>query len=742
MLSACTGTKYATEEDPLFNEFDIVFTSPPEDDPAEARSELRAVVTPTPNTNFLGMRPTVALHNMVKEPRKAKGIRNLLKYRIGSPAVQFNKVPLEDINKALVNRMHNRGYFAATSTYRVVREGRTASVIWDVAPGKPHRLRTILIGDSMDTGSDSALAALHPRMDLEPGVPYDLKHLTVERDAICDRLRDQGWYRLRSDDLLWVADTTVGNFQADVHLRIKSGISHAKRTRYFIGDVFVHGDHDAVLPASDTTLVGSLAYVNYLGMYRPSTITRGVFIKPGQHYSIRRSNATQTYLSSYGVFSSVTINYTEDSLRRDILHADVTLVPQKRFSLFSELNAISKSNNFAGPGIKVGFRDRDLFRGAEQFTLDLNTRFETQVAGAGRGTNAYEISTKAGLQIPRMLLLPFLRTTRSSVPLTNLELGYGLFRRIGLYGLESANAGLGYSWREGRNKWHELHALDVSYNNLYYTSEEFDTFLDANLAVRRSFDEQFIIGLGYTYTRSTQRHNNQRSWFVYTLGGDEAGLLTSGIYRGLEGPRPEEGYTLFGERYSQFVRFRPEIRWTKRLGARGSMFAFRTMAHAAFAYGNSTTVPYVKQFFAGGPNGLRGFRARSVGPGSYVGIQSQNLLIDQVGDLKLEANVEYRFTLSGMFKAAIFADAGNVWLLKDDPQRPGGQFESKDFINELALDAGFGLRIDPEIIVIRLDIAAPLHRPDLPAGDRWVFDDLETRWSRNFIVNIAIGYPF
>lgn len=742
LLSACTGLKYATEEDPVFNEFAIAFTTAPEDDADEASTELRAVVTPTPNTSLLGMRPTVALHNMVKEPRKPKGIRNLLKYRIGSPAIMFKDVPLDDINKALVNRMNNRGYFAARCTYRVERKGRTASATWTVDPGKPHRLRNILAGDSLAGGLDSALAAQHRRLDLEPGMPYHLQQLTEQRSSICDRLRNEGWYRLRADDLIWVSDTTVGGRQVDLHLHIKTGTSEAKRTRYFLGDVVVHGDHDAVLPPSDTTLVDSLLYVNYMGMYRPGTITRGVFLKPGQHYSMRRSNATQSYLGSYGVFSSVVINYTEDSLLKNILHADVTLVPQKRFSLFSELNAISKSNNFAGPGIKVGFRDRDLFRGAEQFTLDLNTRFETQIAGAGQGTNAYEISAKAGLQIPRMLLLPFLRTTRTSVPVTNIELGYGLFRRIGLYGLESANAGFGYAWREDRRTWHDLRALDISYNNLYYTSEEFDAFLDANLAVRRSFDEQFIIGIGYTYTRSTKRRNDQRSWLVYTLGGDEGGLITSAVFRGIEGPRPEEGYTLFGERYSQFVRFRPEIRWSKLLGDRGSMIAFRTLAHVAYAYGNSSTVPYVKQFFTGGPNGLRGFRARSVGPGSYVGMQDENLLIDQVGDLRFEANAEYRFTMSGMFKGAIFADVGNVWLLNDDPQRPGGLFESKDFINELALDAGFGLRIDPEIIVVRLDIAAPLHRPDLPAGDRWVFDDLETRWSRNFIVNIAIGYPF
>jgi outer membrane protein assembly factor BamA len=150
----------------------------------------------------------------------------------------------------------------------------------------------------------------------------------------------------------------------------------------------------------------------------------------------------------------------------------------------------------------------------------------------------------------------------------------------------------------------------------------------------------------------------------------------------------------------------------------------------------------VKQFFSGGTNSVRAFRARSIGPGTFTSTSESNVLIDQVGDIKFEANVEYRFTLSGFVKAAFFADAGNVWLLRDDPQRPGGQFNLGTAMDELAVGAGFGIRFDPEVIVVRLDLATPLRRPDLPAGDRWVFDDQYAKLADNFILNIAIGYPF
>jgi outer membrane translocation and assembly module TamA len=740
--TSCTGLKYATEERPMFTAYALRWAEAPPDDAKEAMRELESVVTPMPNNSLFGLRPTVALHNMVREPKKPKGLRNLLKYRIGNAGVYLDQVPLDDITRALQNRMNNRGHFSAMARYDVQHRNKKASVTWTVEPGPVHRIRSIRVGDPHGTGLDSALAAERGNLQVNAGMPYHLARLSSERDRLSDRLRNQGWFRLRSDDLVWVADTTVGGFGVDLHLHVKPRTSEGKRMAYTLGKVTVHGDRDDVLPPSDTTLVNGLHYVNYLGMYRPEIIARGVYLRPGDTYSLRRADLTQRHLTSFGVFRNVFINFVDDSLRLGVLNAEVLLMPQKRFSLFSELNAISKSNNFAGPGLKVGFRDRDLFRGAEQFTIDLNGRFETQIAGAGRGTNAYEISAKAGLSIPRMVLLPFLRTARSSVPQTNIELGYGLFRRVNLYGLESANAGIGYLWREDRRTWHDLRLLDVSFNNLYYTSDLFEEFLAQNPAIRRSFDEQFIIGFGYTWTRSTRRSTAQRHWAVYTLGGDEGGLLTSAIYRGIEGPRPEVGYTMFGQRFSQFVRFRPELRLFQTVGRGTDLIAFRMLAHAAYAYGNSNTVPFVKQFFAGGPNSLRGFPARSVGPGSYAGAQVENLLIDQVGDLRLEANLEYRFTMSGMFKGALFADAGNVWLLNEDPQRPGGRFDPQDFYREIAMNAGFGLRIDPEVIVVRLDLAAPLRRPDLPDGDRWVFNDLDARWRRNFILNIAIGYPF
>ena len=750
LLPACQGLRYASEERPLLTGHEVVVDGVLVQDEKAIRAELTEAVVPEPNRNFLGMRPSVALHNSVKEPKRpGKGLRNWLKYKVGSPPVYLENVPLNDVLAGLANRLQNRGYFAARARAEVHRSGRRASVTFTVEPGRPHLLRRVIYGDTAAAEEDTLLRLVQEERPLSPlitGQPYHLQALKDERARVIGRLRDRGYVRLEDDGLDFAADTTGGDHQLDLLLRIRPDLTVNERTRYRLNSVRVHGDHDPLVPVQDTLVVDSLRYLDRLGMYRPTTITRGVFLRPGDVASDRRIRQTRDYLNSYGVFSGVQVQLNDVPGRPGLLDVDVRSTPRSRYSLFSELNASVKSTNFAGPGVRVGWKDRDLFRGAELLTVDLNGRFETQFAGEGVGTNAYEVGVRASLDIPRLLLFKALRTARSHVPRTHMVAGYGLFRRVELYGLEFVNLGYGYSWRQDRFIWHEVTLPEISFNNLYYASDDFLDYLDRNPQVRRSFEEQFIVSLGYTWTRSTQRSAKDPNWWLLSLGLDESGNLTSLFSRTVDGPRPEGGYLLFGERYSQYVRFRPELRWSVGVGRHGSQLVSRVKAAVAVPYGNSSTIPYVKQFFSGGTNSLRAFRARSVGPGSYApdpdSIPS-NLLVDQVGDILFEANLEYRFRIgTGYLRGAFFADLGNVWLINEDPERAGGKFDWNTAPDELALGAGFGIRFDPEVIVIRLDLATPLRRPDLPPGDRWTFDDLEPVLWNNMILNFAIGYPF
>lgn len=741
LLSGCSGLRHATSDDPLFAGYTVEWSTKPEMDASLLHAELMAVVRPTPNTAVLGMRPSVALHNAIRKPKKERGLGVTLKYRIGSPPVQLAEVPLADIDAALANRMQNRGYFAARAQHAVTRKDRTATVCFTVDPGPVYRIRTILYGGNNDSLS-MALATTHQRSTLKTNERYDLDQLRGERERVVESLRNRGYYGLRADHLRFKADSVPGERLLDLHLVPAPDIPEAATYRYRIGTVRVHGDHDPLLTVNDTMVVDDLVYINYRNNYRPRTITRGVYLQTGKPYSQRAQENTTRYLGGYGAFSSVNIDLRPDSLHPDVLNADVFLSPLKRWSLFYELNTIAKSNNFMGPGLKVGLKDRNLFRGAELLTMDLNGRFETQMAGATRGTNAYEVSAKASLSIPRIVPFRLLRSARSHVPSTRIDMGYGLFRRLGLYGLESANTGISWLWRPDARQWHDLKLVDISYGSLYYSSGDFDAFLERNPAVRRSFSEQFIVGSGYTYSLSSRDRGAARARIFASFGVDVAGNLLYAAMGGFGTASEDEGYQLFDRRFAQFARFRPEFRWNKPLGAGKSSLATRMQVGVAVPYGNSTIVPYVRQFFVGGPNSLRGFQARSVGPGTYMPTSDGAVLIDQTGEIKFEANLEYRFPINGYFKGALFTDAGNIWLMNDDPDRPGGHFAWDRAMDELAVDGGFGLRFDAEVIVVRFDLAVPLRRPSLPQGDRWTFNDQDPRILRNMVFNIAIGYPF
>ncbi len=739
-LTSCTGLKYATPEHPLFAGYSIEWEEAPAGSQREIEEELSALVNPAPNNSVIGMRPTVALHNMIMEPEQPKGLAHLLRDRIGSAPVYLNDVPLKATTEAMQNRLNNRGYFKARASSEVVLVGQRARVRFILSPGEAHRLRNITYDDATDS-LNAYLQRARKRSPLKEGQLYDLAVLQAERARVAAGLRNNGWYHMMDDDLLFAVDTSVGEHAVDVRLRVKPEAYADVRERYTIASVRVHGDYDGLLRPNDSVWMDSVRYINYLNNYRPSTILKGVFLRPHTFYSERRSDQTSRYLASYGVFKSVQVRQTEDSTHHGLLHTDVILVPQKRWSLFTELNAVSKSNNFAGPGVRIGVKDRDLFRGAETFTVDLNGRFETQIAGAAKGTNAYEFGVKAALRIPRVILFRPGRTVRNTAPSTRAELGYGVFRRIGLYGMESANASFGYGWSPTPRQWHELDPLEVSYNSLNYSSDAFNAFLDTNLLVKRSFEEQFIVGLGYNYTVSTQRRDQRSGYVVASIGVDEGGNLINAVSRAF-GPRGRDPELLFGKRYAQFGRLRPEFRYYSPASAKGDRFVARFIGGAVKPFGNSEVAPFVKQFFVGGTNSVRAFRARSVGPGTYAPGENNGLLIDQAGDIRIEFNAEYRFTFHGYFKGALFADAGNVWLFNEDPQRPGGRFEITRMLGELAVGTGFGLRFDPEVIVVRLDLATPVRIPSLPAGDRWAFDHFKPSLFDNVVINIAVGYPF
>ena len=314
--------------------------------------------------------------------------------------------------------------------------------------------------------------------------------------------------------------------------------------------------------------------------------------------------------------------------------------------------------------------------------------------------------------------------------------------------MNSSNISIGYNWKRTEKISHLFRPIETSFTNLTETTQEFEDYLNENPTVRKSFEEQFIVGGSYTFMNSNFHFKSRKHVFYLSESVDFAGNLLSLITRITQKswPSSENQQLIFGLPYSQFANLRSEFRYLLNVNKK-SQVAWRFIGGVAMPYGNSTTIPYIRQYYVGGTNSIRAFIARSLGPGTYNSSDSlNNTYIDQAGDIKLETNIEYRFDIYKYFKGAVFADAGNIWLVNDDPQRPGGKFNMNTFYKEIAVGAGYGFRFDFKIIVLRIDLAFKLRKPYLPEGERWVFNSIDLGskpWRReNILWNIAIGYPF
>jgi outer membrane protein insertion porin family len=650
----------------------------------------------------------------------------------------------------------NKGYFLTDVQYAIHEQEHTADIQYNVSIRSPYRLNSISVKGSESTVVGAVRSTMGETI-LKSGDQYDLDKLKLERERIDVALKEKGYFYFSPDFILFQADSTVGNKTVDLSLQIKKDMPAEAARVYTIGNIYIYSGYSlnrdtVAILSGDTVSVGGCYYIDLDKKFRANVIVRSVFFKKDVVYSRKDHDLTLNRLMNLGVFKFLNIRFDDvDSSGIHRLEPHIYLTPLPTKSIRFEVQGVSKSNNLVGPVFNTSFRNRNLFGGAELFTQSFEVGLETPLGSGQSGGNSYQIGTRGELDLPKFLS-PFGLENESSlfVPKTRIVLGFSLLRRVQYYQLFSTDASFGYNWKVSMSTEHNLSLLSITSARLTNTTQKFNDLLNTNLLLRKSFEEQFIIGQNYSYTYSDQFEKDQKNHLYFKGSIDLSGNLLQLVQSLFSSHKatPENPYQLFGTTYSEYYKFDIDVRKYYNTSDQSVSFANRLIAGIGVSYGNSVTLPYVKQFYAGGSNSVRAFVARGLGPGSYKIPDSvaAKSFIDQAGDIKLEANTEYRFPIISILKGAVFIDAGNIWLLRDDPGRPGGTFIGKSFLNEVAVGTGFGLRLDLSFFILRFDLAFPLRVPSMPIGERWVISKInfgDPVWRKNnLVLNIAIGYPY
>lgn len=747
ILSACSNTKYLPKNEKLYlgAQVKIIDKNIDKKTNKALTAELNDIPRPKPNATILGLRVKLYLYNI------SKGKKNFISRFInkrGEPPVLWSSVDVDHNSKILTNRLQNESYFHAMVTPDSVIKGKTAKAIYNTLTGPPFIIKQISFPTDSDS-LDTAVARIAKKSFLKVGDKFNLDVIKNERLRIDAHLKEEGFYYFSPEDILVQIDSTnAGPYGVNLYETVKPETPDKAWDIYTLNKTYIYPHY--TLRDTAAKLDSAVHYNDYYVVDPTNTIHPYVFqnviaLHPGEPYNRTDHNQALSRFIDLGPYKYVKNRFDISPMDTLKLNAFYFLTPYPKKSLRFETLLRTTSANYNGTQVTLSWRNRNAFKGAELLTVSLLGSSDIQFGGVNNGNNVYQTGVQTSLTWPRFITPVKVNTNTDFLPRTMLQLEYDLTNRTNLYTLNTFAASFAYLWKQDIHIQHELTVFGFTYTNAANITQIYrDSILHTqNPSLKHVIDNQLTFGPSYSYTyTNTMEDYKQNTYYLngkVSLSGNILGLVTGADT--LAG-KPK---AIFGTNYSQYLKLESELRFYHKISSSAS-FANRLVIGAGLTYGNSTIMPYSQQFFVGGANSLRGFRARSVGPGSYFPdakiTNGTGFIPDQSGDIKIEATTEFRPKLFSIVYGALFLDAGNVWLLHSNNTQqggqPGGAF-SKQFLNDMAVDAGFGLRFDLTVLVLRTDLGFPLRNPYLPDGQRWVLNQVGFR---NSVFNLAIGYPF
>lgn len=672
-------------------------------------------------------------------PNPPKGFRHWLYEKLVEEPVLISDVRPEVRTEMIDQILDNHGYFRGHASYELAqgKNKKKASIIYNVHTGPQYYIDTVmLMPDTLRLYH--LIDSVVQKCDyMRGGSRYDTDSLNEVRVRIANALRNKGYYFFKPDYVEYLADSTITPQRIALRVVLAGNIPKGADQVYTTGTITtrVLRNQGGGTPDTMHTKRGTVIQMKPSRL-RQNLIPSCIRFREGKILTVRDMNRTQTYLSRLGIFNGVEINVIPDTTKHNVLNVDINCTFDKPMEASIEVNATSKSNSYIGPGVDLKLTSHNLFGGGEQLNIDLTGSYEWQTGRDKHNSvfNSYEIGLNTSLAFPRLLAPRFIPRTRRELSWTRITLGADLLNRPHYFRMAQFNASFNYDWRVNRYITNTLTLFKLTYTKLLHTTHEFDSIMSQNRAIALSFQSQFIPQIAYTY--NYDRYFDRDNGISWTFTVQEAGNVFWTIWQAA-GKKGEK--ELFDTPFSQFIKGTTQLVYNRRLIG-DHWLVTRAAVGAAHAYGNSSQVPYAEQFYVGGANSVRAFTVRSIGPGSYrVPSDMVNGYFDQTGTFKFEFNVEYRFPIIGPLHGAVFFDSGNVWLLKNDPQRPGGLLQGKSFLRDLATGTGAGLRVDIGMLVIRGDLGIGIHAP-YDTGKSGYYN-MES-FKKSLAFHLAIGYPF
>jgi len=761
IISSCNPTKYVPKGESLLVENHIIINTD-----SVKKSEILPYIKQKPNKRILGMRFHLAMYDL-SNINKDRWPHNWLR-NIGEEPVIFDPTATSKSKDQIKTYLSSKGYFDGSVMETIETANRRSKVYYNIDLKPAYTVNNIFY-DIADTGLTMLIMSDSVNCLIERGKPYDVDILQAERARLERTVRDMGFYSFSGDNIFFRIDSTIGKRKVNIYYGVKKQLKFDSNnnpvlvlnSKYKVRSIYIFPDYfpKDVLTGGDE-YQRSLDTINYRGYYfvtnlkRPAinydVIIQALYLRPGATFNMTNTERSQTHLRSFKTYRLVNIRYNDllgnsiNPVDSAILDCIIQLTPMSKQSFTVEVEGTNSGGNLGG-ALGFIYQNKNLLHGAEQFNLKLKGAYEafSQSNTGIKSSEQYGVETS--LRLPNFFL-PFIEKEsfiKKYDPTTTIQAAYD-YQNLPVYTRTMANAAFGYSWKAGSFQTHLVNPFQLNLVRIPFIDPVYNTdVIKKSSYLINSYKDVLIAGGSYSFIFNNQNLKKARNYWFGRFNFEAAGNLLY-LYDKLTNAKMINDtifnhYNIFEQPFAQFVRTDIDIRFNRIINDVSSM-VYRGFFGIGIPYKNSLAMPFERQYFEGGANGIRGWQVRSLGPGSYAPDSAK--YVYQTGDIKLEANIEYRFKLFWVLEGALFADAGNIWAIKNDPDRPGAQFKINSFYKDIAIGTGFGMRFDFKFVLLRTDIGLKFRDPKLPASTCWIFSQPNPINHNNLAIVIAIGYPF